>query len=191
MKMRALKIFLFLILLLNIGFISSATITLTPNSGFSATTISGTGFSGPIHVSWSDVSIPTVPSTLVAQADGSFTALISIPTSTPGDYSVKASDSIPNSASALFRVMDMKGSPGEKGDKGDAGVQGPIGLQGPKGEQGIAGIPGEKGETGEQTSSGINNSRSNNFIIILSIAAVLLSIISLIISLKGKKKTKK
>jgi hypothetical protein len=188
------KIFLLLILLLNIGFISSAAvITLTPNSGFSATTVSGTGFSGAIQISWNDSPVPTVPSQLIAGADGKFTALISIPTSTPGDYSVKASDSSPASASASFRVIDMIGP---KGEKGDTGAQGPIGLQGPPGpkgdtgEQGIAGTPGEKGETQDQEVSEGTSSKSNNFIIILSAAAILLSIVSLIISLKGKKRKK-
>jgi len=60
-------------------------ITLSPTSGFSAITVAGKGFfGGQITIYWDDEPIPTVPSPLYSYdtQDGSFTAIITVPTQT-------------------------------------------------------------------------------------------------------------
>lgn len=131
-------------------------ITLSPTSGFSVTTISGTGFyGGEITVFWDLVPIPSVPSPLYPfdTANGSFTAIISVPTqSAPGNHAVIARDQEGYSASADFTVIDMRGPagpPGESGSTGPPGSPGPRGEPGPTGEPGPPGSPGETGPPGD------------------------------------------
>jgi hypothetical protein len=140
-----------------------AYITLTPTSGFATTTIVGKGFTpdSAITIRWEGITdpIPGVPAPVMTLADGSFTAIISVPTTTPGSYTITATDANGISASATFTVENMMGSPGpqgpqgpqgEKGEKGDTGPQGPQGSPGPQGPQGPQGEKGEKGDTGPQ-----------------------------------------
>jgi hypothetical protein len=134
----------------------SPEITLTPSSGFAATTIVGEGFSsGEIHIYWDQEHIPTVPSPLFTtygyeQEYGYFTAIISVPTqTTPGSHEVTAMDQEGNWASAIFEVIDMTGPQGPTGATGPAGSSGPAGAQGPAGTAGPAGEPGPQGPTGE------------------------------------------
>jgi len=92
-------------------------IGLTPNSGFSSTTVVGSGFSpnSKITVTWDDTEIPTVPSPLVTDSYGNFTAIISVPTQTdPGTHTVKATDESGNWANATFTVIDMTGPQGTR-----------------------------------------------------------------------------
>lgn len=139
----------------------SPIITLTPTSGFAATTVVGEGFSySEIYIYWDQERIPTVPSPLFPtytyeQIPGHFTAIISVPTQTaPGDHEITAKDQEGNWARAIFTVIDMtgpQGPMGETGPAGPAGEQGPAGAageQGPTGPTGRQGTPGQAGEQG-------------------------------------------
>jgi hypothetical protein len=59
-------------------------LALTPDTGFASTTIVGSEFSpnSEITITWDGIPIPTVPSPLITDSDGSFTAIISVPTQT-------------------------------------------------------------------------------------------------------------
>ena len=109
---------------------------LTPDTGFSCTTVAGSGFvaNSEITISWDDTTIHTVPSPIIADSYGNFTAIISVLTQNdPGPHTVKATDELGNWTSATFTVIDMtgpQGSQGHKGDEGDMGPQGPQGLPG-------------------------------------------------------------
>jgi hypothetical protein len=142
--------------------VSAASLTLTPENGFAALTIYGSGFySGSlITIYWDKAAIPTVPMNVYATEKGEFTAIISVPTQdVPGFHTVTASGisaagAGTTSASARFEVLDMtglQGPIGPSGQTGPAGSSGVTGLQGDKGPQGPAGTPGPaglKGETG-------------------------------------------
>ena len=104
-------------------------ITLSPTSGFSAITIAGVGFfGGEITIYWEEEPIPTVPSPLYGSdtQDGSFTAIISMPTQIePGEYIITAQDQERFIADATFTVIDMTGPQGLPGEPGPAGEPGP------------------------------------------------------------------
>jgi len=90
-------------------------IKLSPNSGFSAVTISGTGFSvwGGITIYWNGAPIPAIINT---DGDSSFTAIISVPDQTsPGAHIITAVDEYKDEARATFRVIDMTGDTGPPG----------------------------------------------------------------------------
>jgi len=120
-----------------------ARITLSPTSGFSAITITGSGFyGGEITINWDGERIPTVPSPLYSYdtQEGRFTAIISVPTQTdPGEHIVIARDQEGAEAGAVFEVVDMTGPQGLPGGQGSRGEQGPPGEQGSPGEPGPAG----------------------------------------------------
>ena len=110
-------------------------ITLTPSSGLGVVTVSGLGFSvnSEVEIDWAGEDVPTVPTTIKTDDDGNFTAIISVPTTTPGDYTVAAVDESGNEASATFTVEDMtgpQGPAGSEGPQGETGEQGPAGAQG-------------------------------------------------------------
>jgi hypothetical protein len=137
-------------------------ITLIPESGFATVTIVGENFTAnsAITIRWNGVAQPTVPMDVTTDGDGTFTAIISVPTTTPGSYTITATDTNGISASATFTVENMMGPPGpegpqgpqgpqgEKGEKGDTGPQGPQGPPGPQGPQGPAGATGPQGPQG-------------------------------------------
>ena len=143
---------------------SSPIITLTPISGFAATTIVGEGFSSSeIYIYWDQERIPTVPSPLFPiyayeETPGHFTAIISVPTQAePGAHEITAKDQEGNWASAIFRVIDMTGPQGPMGETGPAGAAGEQGPAGTAGEQGLTGPTGRQGtpgQAGEQGSPG-------------------------------------
>jgi len=118
-------------------------ITLTPASGFSVTTITGSGFyGGEITIYWDGERIPTVPSPLYSYdtQEGRFTVIISVPTQTdPGEHIVMARDKEGAEARVVFVVVDMTGPQGLLGEQGPPGEQGLLGEQGPPGEQGLLG----------------------------------------------------
>jgi hypothetical protein len=130
-------------------------IILTPSTGFACTTVAGFGFAdnSKITVKWDSSVISTVPSPLTTDANGNFTAIISVLTQTSiGPHTVNATDESGNWATAVFTVVDMRGPQGlkgDKGDKGDTGAQGPQGLAGPQGPQGLQGPQGSQGSPGE------------------------------------------
>ena len=163
-----------------------ASITLTPESGFSATTISGKGFyGGRITVYWEEDEIPTVPSPLYSYdtQDGSFTAIISVPTQTePGEYVITAQDQEGFTASATFTVIDMTGPPGPASEV--PGPPGPPGKQGPPGEPGSAGEPGPQGPAGEQGPEGPGGEPGLGAG--MSIVAIVLALIALGLVIFGK-----
>ena len=80
---------------------------LVPAKGIAATTLVGSGFApkSKISVTWDDTAIPTVPSPLITDGYGNFTAIISVLNQTAsGIYTVKAVDEIETEANALFTV---------------------------------------------------------------------------------------
>jgi hypothetical protein len=140
------------------GPVPSGSIVLVPSTGFASTIVVGSGFSNNsrVTITWDGMTIPSIPSPVITDVTGSFTALISVPTQTiPGSHTANATDENGNWATATFTVVNMtgpqgpaglqgpQGPKGEKGDTGDTGLQGPIGPQGPKGDTGPQGSPGE------------------------------------------------
>ena len=80
---------------------------LVPAKGIAATTLVGSGFApkSKISVTWDDTPIPTVPSPLITDGYGNFTAIISVLNqTTSGIYTVKAVDEIGTEANASFIV---------------------------------------------------------------------------------------
>ena len=108
---------------------AQASITLTPESGCCAIIISGEGFfGGQIFIYWEDDQVPTVPSPLYTRdtQDGSFTAIITVPTQTePGEYVITAVDQEGFNADATFTVVEVTGPVGPPGEPGPAGEPGP------------------------------------------------------------------
>jgi hypothetical protein len=84
---------------------------LEPTSGIAATTLVGSGFApkSEISVTWSGITVHTVPSPLVSDNYGNFTAIISVLNQTVSDsYDVSAVDEMGNEATATFRVKIPK-----------------------------------------------------------------------------------
>jgi len=80
---------------------------LVPKEGIAATTLVGSGFApnSKISVTWDNIPIPTVPSPLITDGYGNFTAIISVLNqTTSGVYTVKAVDEIETEANASFTV---------------------------------------------------------------------------------------
>lgn len=163
-------------------------ITLTPSSGFAATTVSGTGFlRGEVFIYWAGTRLPTVPTSVVPTDTklGTFTAIITVPTQTkPGEYLVTAQDQYGTNASATFKVIDMTGPQGPQGTAGSSGPQGPSGLQGPTGAPGPRGEPGPQGPQGppgEQVPPGEPGPGAG-----MSIIAIILAVIALALTVFGR-----
>jgi hypothetical protein len=182
----------------------AAGIKLSPTSGFSAITISGTGFNGQVTIYWDDVEIPTVPSTIYAYEQTTFTVIISVPTQTePGLHTITAESASAAgaavvTASARFMVEDMTGPQGTPGPQGPAGTptEGSVGPQGEQGIQGIQGIQGEKGDTGLQGpmgSPGPQGEKGDPGPVgtagtVLSVVAIVISLIAIGLLILGKMK---
>ncbi len=156
-------------------------ITLTPNTGFAATTVSGTGFlGGEVYIYWAGQRIPTVPLRIFAYDTqlGEFTAIITVPAQTKaGEYVVTAQDQRGTSASITFKVIDMTGPQGAQGPAGPSGPQGPSGLAGKTGESGEPGLQGPQGPPGEQGPAGGAGPGAG-----MSIIAIILAVIALALS---------
>jgi hypothetical protein len=177
-KIRVLTLVLIIALILSLCIaipaaaqFGSPAISLSPTSGFAATTVSGTGFPSfsTITLWWDGSQIPTVPATITASAGdtgsnylGTFTAIITVPTqTTPGAHTVSARGIPPQTGSAVianatFTVVDMKGTTGPAGTPGPAGPKGDTGATGPAGAPGAAspGLPGPTGATGATGQTG-------------------------------------
>ena len=125
---------------------------LTPTRGIGVATVSGEGFPGGtmVRVDVDALEVPTIPVHVSTDPRGSFAALVTLPSSTPGNYTVSA-ESGGGMASATFHLVDSRGP---KGDKGDMGPQGPRGDPGPQGPPGPAGEKGEPGPPGEKGDPG-------------------------------------
>jgi len=155
-------------------------VVLMPSTGFASTTVTGSGFSNnsKITIKWDGTSIPTVPSPLITDANGNFTATINVLTqNSPGTHTVNATDESGNWATATFTVVDMtgpQGPKGDKGDKGDTGAEGPIGPQGPQGPQGLQGPQGPPGVTSAELQFLINGLTMAASIIAICLAAIAL-----------------
>ena len=81
---------------------------LEPTSGIAATTLVGSGFApnSEISVTWNGTTVHTVPSPLVTDGYGSFTAIISVLNQTvAGSYDVSAVDEMGYEATATFEVV--------------------------------------------------------------------------------------
>ncbi len=129
-----------------------AYISLTPETGFATTTIVGEAFTAysALSISWEGISepVPAIPAPATVLEDGSFVVMISIPTTTPGNYTITASDAAGVSAWAVFAVEDMTGPLGPQGERGEQGPEGPQGERGEKGDTGATGARGEMGPQG-------------------------------------------
>lgn len=163
----------------------NTSITLTPESGYCAVIISGEGFfGGEIFIYWEDDQVPTVPSPLYSRdtQDGSFTAIITVPTqSEPGEYVITAIDQENFNADAVFTVVAATGPAGLPGDPGPAGPPGPRGPEGPTGDPGSAGATGPQGLLGEQGTPGEPGPGAG-----MSIVAIVLALAALGLTLFGK-----
>ena len=163
----------------------NTSITLTPESGYCAVIISGEGFfGGEIFIYWEDDQVPTVPSPLYSRdtQDGSFTAIITVPTqSEPGEYVITAIDQENFNADAVFTVVAATGSAGPPGDPGPAGPAGSRGPEGPTGDPGPAGATGPQGLPGEQGTPGEPGPGAG-----MSIVAIVLALAALGLTLFGK-----
>ena len=182
----------------------AATLTLSPESGFSSITIYGTGFYGTVTVKWDGEEIPTVPAVIYA-SQAPFTAIISVPTQTePGIHVISVTGSSVAgaagtvSASARFEVINMtgpQGTPGIQGPVGPAGssAQGLTGPQGPAGPPGPQGVAGPKGDTGAQGIQGPKGDQGPAGPVgtagtVLGIVAIVISLGTLLLILSGKVK---
>ncbi|GEM_PF-1923064 len=165
----------------------AASLTLSPNSGFSSIMVVGAGFSpgDNITIFWDGSAIPTILSPLYVGLGGGFTALINVPSQTkPGSHNVTAKGLVGGTnASALFTVVNMTGPNGPKGDAGSQGAQGSTGQKGDTGEKGPAGEPGSKGDQGPPGEMSLPQS-------ILIIFALVLSILSLFLTIVHMRKRK-
>ncbi|MCW4021872.1 MAG: hypothetical protein NWF02_01760 [Candidatus Bathyarchaeota archaeon] len=83
---------------------------LEPDSGIAATTLVGSGFApgSKIFVTWNGTAIHPVPSPLVTDYDGNFTAIITVPNQTvSGSYCVKVVDEMNYEATSMFTVEPL------------------------------------------------------------------------------------
>ena len=127
------------------------TVTLTPDTGFAAVTVAGSGYPPDytVSITWDGQDIPYYSDTALVSASGNFTVIIVVPTqATPGSHTIRATatdlyyyEGDPEWAEASFEVADMTGP---------AGLSGPIGPRGEQGQQGEEGPPGEEGLPGEE-----------------------------------------
>ena len=164
-------------------------VVLTPSSGFASTTLAGSGFTNnsEVTITWDGTAIPTIPNAVIADTNGNFSALISVPTqNVPGIHTVNATDGTGNWATATFVVIDMTGQQGpaglqgQQGPKGDTGLQGPTGSTGPQGLKGDIGPQGPKGDTGSQGSAGENQLVLIAFPTAASILALCIAVVALL-----------
>jgi hypothetical protein len=179
-------------------------IALTPSSGFSAITVTGSGFSpgSVVTIWWDNVQIPTVPTQVIASYStdqvgafpGTFSAIISVPTqTTPGGHNV-AANGVPlqtgatTIATAVFTVVDMKGAPGPSGSPGPTGAAGLAGSTGPKGDTGPAGV-GAAGPVGATGPAGpVGPAGAPGAVTGISIIALVIAFITLILIILAKLK---
>lgn len=177
------------------------TITLTPDSGFAAVAVSGSGFPiGPLSILWDGTSVATTPASAFTSEVGTFTAIISVPSdASPGTHTVTASVATsvaaPVVVNAPFMVLDMTGPQGAAGPAGPAGppgpqgpdggtVVGPAGEQGPIGTEGLRGVkgpqgdPGPSGELGPAGEAGVAPTALGVLAVILAITALVLGLVA-------------
>jgi hypothetical protein len=88
------------------AFDANPRLELVPNKGIAATTLVGSGFApnSRISVTWDGIPVPTVPSPLITDGYGNFTAIISVLDQTNGTYTIRAIDELGNEAAATFTV---------------------------------------------------------------------------------------
>jgi parallel beta-helix repeat protein len=86
---------------------------LFPSRGIKTTTLVGSGFvpNSQISVTWNGIPIHTVPSPIITDDYGNFTAIISVLDQTDGTYTIRAVDETGNGAAATFTVT--LGSPSQ------------------------------------------------------------------------------
>ncbi len=161
-------------------------ITLSPESGFSAVTVVGRGFQGgEISIYWDTEQVPTVPSPLYGYETqfGGFTAIITVPTQTePGEHEIVAKDQEGASAGAMFTVIDMTGPEGPPGEPGPAGESGSSGGSGSQGLPGEPGLPGQMGLPGETGPPGEPGPAAGG----MSIVAIILAVIAIGFAILGR-----
>jgi prenyltransferase beta subunit len=153
-------------------------LSLTPNAGIAATTLVGSGFASnsAVTVTWDTTTIPTLPSRVLTDQYGNFTAIVTVPTqNSPGFHTIEATDELGGRANGTFAVIDMRGPQGPKGETGDTGPQGPKGETGDTGPQGPKGETGDTGPQGEPAST-----QTIVALAIISVTAVAIAIYSLI-----------
>jgi len=103
-------------------------LVLSPDRGIGAMTVVGTGMAGAsrVVVSADATRLPTVPLNVDTDLQGSFSALITLPSNSPGRYTVSA-QADGEAVSAMYTMIDTRGVPGPAGPPGPRGEQGPPG----------------------------------------------------------------
>ncbi len=192
--MKRLGFFVILILLLSVATVVVTTrevhsqaepeIYLSPESGFSTITITGTGFVGYITVYWDDEEIPTLPYDVLPEGpSGYFVAIITVPEQTePGNHTIRVEDRYENGASATFEVIDMtraQAPQGIRGPRGDIGPRGPQGDPGTPAEPGARGLPGPPGRQGPPGPQGERGPSGGPFPLAIGIVAAILALAAL------------
>jgi len=91
-------------------FASAASITLSPDNGVTATTISGVGFeeNSIITIRWNGIIVPTIPRIVKADNENKFVAIISVYNQMAGIYTIRADNGTDN-ASENFTVNIIQG----------------------------------------------------------------------------------
>jgi len=127
-----------------------AGIALSSSQG-AMTIVAGSGMTpnSAITFTWDGASLITYPAVVTTGADGKFSAIVTAPTATAGDYVIKAADAAGRSAQSTFKVVAP--AKGDKGDTGTQGAKGDTGAKGANGAQGDAGAAGKDGDDGSST----------------------------------------
>ena len=178
----------------------------SPSSGFYAVTIKGAGwFGGRVSFFWPGIAEPllTYPLYVSPGEGGDFTAIVFVPTqASPGTYIITVRDQEEGEATTDFTVIDMTGPPGvdglsgvgapgpagptgESGTPGEAGPPGPPGESGAPGEVGPPGSPGPQGLPGPEGPQGEQGSPGDSAPAGGVIAAIVMSLIALILAVLG------
>ncbi|MFA4836130.1 MAG: hypothetical protein WC749_08700 [Dehalococcoidia bacterium] len=139
------------------------------------TIIAGSGMTpnSAITFTWAGDPLITYPGTVTADANGKFSAIVTAPTATAGDYVIKAADSASRSAQSTFKVI----SPA-KGDNGAPGTVGKDGASGKDGAPGKDGTPGKDGAAGKNGDDG--SSTLGLIAIIIAAVALVLTVIAIV-----------
>jgi len=112
-------------------------LTLTPSSGTAAFIIEGYGFNNNTiirEITWDDEPLKTVPKVIETDFRGDFETVATVPESAvPGSYTIEATDSKGQHTTATFTLLSIQGPEGPAGPEGIAGDQGEQGPAGPAG----------------------------------------------------------
>ncbi|MFC1870234.1 hypothetical protein ACFLYE_03080 [Chloroflexota bacterium] len=175
---------------------SNEEIRLSPTSGFSMIIVTGRGFVGEITIHWDDnldLADDDDDNTMLTfpydvhpdRYTGYFSCMVSVPAQANSDiHTITAKDIFDHVASAQFRVTDPAGPPGPvgpTGPQGKTGSPGQPGKPGTPGEPGVQGLRGIPGPPGVPGSTGEQGPAGHWALWIMSTAALVLSLIAMIV----------